>query len=164
MNYSIDQSRQKMAQSSGAKAVFDVGQERDFSLPAQEHYEEIIERPLMVKGRRPISENTGPSSNDVVSNTKMNMVLMGVVMTPQGMTALIKDNQGKYQRVQLDGSVDGWSVVDLQEDKVIVNQGGDSHELMLRKPKPKVAPVSRKPRQNRQNQNKANAKKGGSKT
>lgn len=150
-----------MAEASAANAVFDTGQERDFTLPPQEQYDEIIERPLMVKGRRPISEKTAPSSTVVVTNTKMNMVLMGVVTTPQGMTALIKDNQGKYQRVRKDGAVDGWSVVDMQEDMVIVDQGGDRHELMLRKPKPKVAPVSRKPRRRRQNQNKANEKKGG---
>lgn len=153
-----------MAQASDAKAVFDTVQERDFTLPPKEHYEEIIERPLMVKGRRPISEDTKSSTIAVVTNTKMNMVLMGVVMTPQGMTALIKDNQGKYQRVQKDESVDGWVVVELQEDKIIVDQGNGGQELMLRKPKAKVAPVTRKPRRKRRNKNKANVKKGGSKT
>ncbi len=148
-----------MAQASDTKAVFDTGEERVFTLPDREQYEEIIERPLMVKGRRPVSENTAQSPVNLVTNTKMNMELMGVVMTPQGITALIKDNQGKYQRVPKDGSVDGWSVVDMQEDKVTVNQDGGSHELMLRKPKPKVAPVSRKPRLKRQKQN--NAKKNG---
>ncbi len=160
--YSIGQAKKTLDEEVIPNVSIESVQTQEFSLPPQDQYEAIIERPLMVKGRRPVNELSEPAASDVVRNTKMNMQLMGVVMTPQGMTALLKDNQGKYRRVRKDESVDGWFVEELYEDKVVVVQGGANHELMLRKPKPKVAPVNRKPAANRQNQRNVKKKQGGS--
>jgi len=161
---SIGQSKQKMKEQVTPNVSIHNIQMQEFSLPPQDQYEAIVERPLMVKGRRPVTEQTSPSTTHVVQNTKMNMQLMGVVMSPQGMTALLKDNQGKYRRVRKDESVDGWFVVELYKDKVVVVQGGANHELMLRKPKPKVAPAKRQPAAKRQKRRNVKNKQGGPKT
>lgn len=160
--YSIGQAKKALNEEIVPNVSIKSVQTEEFSLPPQDHYEAIIERPLMVKGRRPVNEISEPAAPNVVRNTKMNMQLMGVVMTPQGMTALLKDNQGKYRRVRKDESIDGWFIEELYEDKAVVVQGGATHELMLRKPKPKVAPVKRKPPANRQNKRKLKKNQRGS--
>jgi hypothetical protein len=45
-----------------------------------------------------------------------------------------KDN---YRKITVGDDLDGWKLAEIHKDKVILMQGDDQKELLLRKPKPK---------------------------
>ncbi len=136
--YGISQSRQIVEQPVDPNIEFDRIGSHEFVLPPKESFSEIVERPLMIQGRRAVSENSAePIIAGPASRGDMQIRLMGVVMTPDGMTALMQDGKGAYQRLQIDGSIDGWELAEMHKDRVVLKQGGSREELKLRKPKPK---------------------------
>lgn len=145
LKYGIEQSRNDVEQPVESNVVFeDVGM-REFSLPPKENFAEIVERPVMIEGRRPVpEEELVPVVAQAVNKGPMKIKLMGIVMSPNGMTALLEDSKGKYHRVQIDGTVEGWELDEMHKDKVVLKQGNSSEELKLHKPKPKKpVPVGR---------------------
>lgn len=142
----VNKSRALMERPVKSNYAFDSMERVEFSLPPEEIFEEIIERPLMIRGRRPVDETTVvPEAPVVAAKTDLKMKLMGVIMTPAGMTALLQDSSGKYKRVKLNGQLEGWEVTELKADKVVLTQGNNRQELMLRKPKPKIPRSAKSP-------------------
>ncbi len=112
-----------------------------FSLDPQETFIEIVERPLFFTDRKPKEDEPEGviSPNVAVVSKKLNAKLMGVYTTAEGMTALLLDSKGKYDRVREGDFVEGWEVRELFEDRVTFVAGNSNEELKLRKPKPKKA-------------------------
>ncbi|QJD30695.1 hypothetical protein [Methylococcus geothermalis] len=109
-----------------------------FEFPDLGEFEEMVERPLFVEGRRPppeIVEEPPPP----VSRTPLDLKLMGIIFSPTGKTALLVDPKGKYKRVKQGGVVGGWVLKELKTDGVVMQQDGETKELPLLKVKPKVA-------------------------
>ncbi len=145
LRYGISEKKVFMERPVKSNISFEKLGSHDFVLPPEESFEDVIERPLMVRGRRPVDEQQPQKEVAVpVQNQNSRIQLMGVISTPEGMTALLVDGAGKYKRVKLNGQIDGWDVTELQGDKVILVQGASRQELLLRKPKPKVARVPKK--------------------
>jgi len=111
--------------------------EQAFSLKAPDEYAEIVERPLFQEGRRPGKASAEDSS--AAAHTPFNFKLMGVIVTPRERTALLLDAKNKYKRARANTVVGGWKVVEIGADRVTLQQGDDTRELPLLKPKPKVA-------------------------
>lgn len=54
---------------------------------------------------------------------------------------LFVDQRGKFKRLRRCGEIDGWRLVALQFDRVIMEQDGKCEELKVLKPKPKKPPM-----------------------
>jgi hypothetical protein len=109
-------------------------------------YTDLVGRPLFIQGRRPVNEPNSeqtPASN--AASEEFNWSLNGVYTYQNKLYALLsrtttkvpKDN---YRKVTKDSDIDGWKLIEIHKDKVVVSQGGKQKELPLRKDKPKAAP------------------------
>lgn len=116
----------------------EVGEE-DFELPALDDYEQMAERPLFMENRRPGSE-VAETAAPPPPPTPMNLKLMGIVLAPEGKTALLVDGKGKYKRLKAQDALDGWVLVELGADRVTMQQGDKREDLPLLKKRPKIAP------------------------
>ncbi len=122
----------------------------EFSLDPEDNFSEIVERPLFFTDRKPREDEPEIATSPDVANApkKLNAKLMGVYTTAQGLTALVLNSKGKYNRVREGDDVEGWEVRELYEDRVIFAAGNSNEELKLRKPKP-IKALSRPPKKSR---------------
>jgi type II secretory pathway component PulC len=136
--YSVDRMhRVPQVTKAADKAVADEPDLAPFEFPDLGEFEELVERPLFVEGRRPppeVVEEPPPP----VSRTPLDLKLMGMIFSPTGKTALLVDPKGKYKRVKEGGVVGGWLLKELKTDRVLMQQDGETKELPLLKAKPKV--------------------------
>ncbi|UZR28680.1 hypothetical protein [Methylococcus mesophilus] len=137
--YSVDRMhRIPQVPKAADKAAEDQPDLAPFEFPDLGEFEELVERPLFVEGRRPppeVVEEPPPP----VSRTPLDLKLMGMIFSPTGKTALLVDPKGKYKRVKEGGVVGGWVLKELKTDGVVMQQDGETKELPLLKAKPKVA-------------------------
>ncbi|MEW6037098.1 MAG: hypothetical protein AB1648_02425 [Pseudomonadota bacterium] len=137
--YSVDRMHRIPQVSKAAdKAPAEEPELAPFEFPDLGEFEELVERPLFVEGRRPppeVVEEPPPP----VARTPLDLKLMGMIFSPSGKTALLVDPKGKYKRVKQGGVVNGWVLKELKTDGVVMQQDGETKELPLLKAKPKVA-------------------------
>jgi type II secretory pathway component PulC len=116
-----------------------------FVMPEESTFEQITQRPLFMENRQPGKE---PSAEQVVEKAPpgpMQFKLMGIIQTPQGTVVLLVDGKGKYKRIRVKDSLDGWQLMEVKEDRVVLQQGDRHEELALLKKRAKsptpVAPA-----------------------
>jgi hypothetical protein len=108
-------------------------------------YTDLVSRPLFIQGRKPVNEPTNEEMTAASTATEtFNWALNGVYTYQNKLYALLSRTSAKvpkdnYRKVTKDSDVEGWKLVEIQKDSVIVSQGGKQQELPLRKPKPKDA-------------------------
>lgn len=109
---------------------------------AENSYVDLVARPLFIQGRKPVNE-PDPGATPVAKATEtFNWSLDGIYTYQKNLYALFsrtatkvpKDN---YRKVTKDNDIDGWKLIEIHKDKVVVSQGDKQKELPLRKPKPK---------------------------
>lgn len=106
----------------------------ELKLPPLESYDTVGERPLFVDGRRPPTEEPEDEEAPVVAETPApKLTLMGVLMTPQGATALVRnDVTQEVLRRRPGEDIDGWQVATIEADRLVVSQGEKQEVLPLR--------------------------------
>ncbi len=117
---------------------------------SEESYADLIARPLFIKGRKPVDE---PSPEEIQNMAVANIFdwqVNGIYTTKKGLSALFSRSKSKvakdnHRRVLIGGDLDGWRLAEIHADKVILNQGNEQKELLLRKPK--LKDLSKKPNQ-----------------
>jgi len=117
---------------------------------SEDSYVDLVARPLFIKGRKPVDE---PSPEEVQNMAVANIFdweLNGVYTTKKGLSALFSRSKSKvakdnHRRVGIGADLDGWKLTELHQDRVILNQGNEQKELLLRKPK--LKDLSKKPNQ-----------------
>ena len=112
----------------------------EFSLPDKETgFPELLSRPIFSLSRRA----SGSATKDVGNMKKGQFVLVGVLITPNQRSALLRDVvSNKTETVPLVGSVRGLTLGEVQADRITLRQGAESEELMLNVqtgPKPPAA-------------------------
>lgn len=119
----------------------------DLEAKSEEEYSDLVERPLFIKGRKPVAEPE--AENAPVAEVKRNEAfvwnLTGVFSTPKGVTAFFSRINGKvekdnYRKLKLGDALDGWKLTEIYPDKVTFTQTGETKNLSLRKAKPKNLP------------------------
>lgn len=101
----------------------------EFSLPDKEAgFPELLSRPIFALNRRA----SGSAAKDAGSMKKGQFVLVGVLISPNHRSALLRDVvSNKTETVALIGVVRGLTLGDVQADRVTLRQGAESEELML---------------------------------
>ncbi|PKM12843.1 MAG: hypothetical protein CVV13_03815 [Gammaproteobacteria bacterium HGW-Gammaproteobacteria-3] len=132
----------------------------DLTRKPEESYVELINRPLFIEGRRPApepeSENAatgadgGAEDQVAVPIEDFDWELDGVYLHQDTAMALFSrpkktTGQASHAKKLINESIDGWKLIAIEPDKVVLEQGGKQHELLLRKPKPTKLPPQVKP-------------------
>lgn len=138
--------KQVIAESSNVKAEEyqpDEMPSLDLSEQTEDNYADLVNRPLFVKGRRPVEE--APADSELApaaADVPFDWQLSGVYSSSKGLTALFsrtktrvpKDN---YRRLHVGADLDGWKLTILEKDRVLLKQGDTEKPLPLRKIKVK---------------------------
>ena len=100
----------------------------EFTLPdAKTGFPELLSRPMFSTSRRSTATG-GPAG----AMKKGQFVLVGVLITPQQRSALLRDvATNKTETVALVGVLRGLTLGEVQEDRVVLRQGAESEELLL---------------------------------
>ncbi|MFZ2172149.1 MAG: hypothetical protein WAW61_21230 [Methylococcaceae bacterium] len=126
----------------------------EMSRRTEESYADMVARPLFIKGRKPVDEPSHEEVQGFAAANTFDWQLNGVFSTKKGLFALFsratakvpKDN---YRKLTKDFDLDGWKLTEIHKDKVLLKQGSQQKELLLRKPKfkelPKNAFIPKKP-------------------
>ena len=115
-----------------------------FTLPGVGEYQQMVERPLFLESRRPPppkSEEPPPPEPPPPPEkaTPVTFKVMGILSTPEGRMALIADAKGKYKRLKMKDSLDGWQIADIKPDRLLIQQGPFKEDLSLLKKRPQGA-------------------------
>jgi general secretion pathway protein N len=98
-----------------------------FSLPPIENFAAVTARPLFVEDRRPPAESAGGSIGPWSSLT-----LAGIVIAPGSREALIRHGTPPVVVHLREGqTVDGWTLRSILNDRVVLGNGAERHELRL---------------------------------
>ena len=108
-------------------------------------YVDLVARPLFIKGRRPVDQSVSAGAEIINAANTFDWQLNGVYTAKKGLSALFsrsasrvaKDN---FRRVIAGADLDGWKLTEIDKDRVLLKQGNQQKELLLRKPKLKELP------------------------
>ena len=104
-----------------------------FTLPGVGEYQQIVERPLFLESRRPPPPKSEEPPPPPEKATPVTFKVMGILSTPEGRMALIADAKGKYKRLKIMDSLDGWQIADIKPDRLLIQQGPFKEDLSLLK-------------------------------
>lgn len=125
----------------------------DLTQTALEDYGDFVNRPLFIKGRKPVDEpppelKGNPSFTSNAITAPFDWQLLGIFSMPKKQGILVGKTMPKgkskenYKRLKLDDELDGWKVTTIQSDKVVFTKGVETKELPLHKKRPKM-PLNR---------------------
>ena len=119
--------------------------ELDLAATTEEDYSDLVERPMFIKGRKPVEEPE-PESTPVAQVKRsdvFNWNLTGIFASPKGVTTFFsrinaKVEKDNYRKPKLGDDLDGWKITEIHPNKVTLTQAGETKTLQLLKPKPKT--------------------------
>ncbi|MGH6931635.1 MAG: hypothetical protein ACREEE_04295 [Dongiaceae bacterium] len=115
--------------STAAAAREPLPPESVFTMPPQDTYGAIIERPLFSPTRRP---ETGASFTPTDAGPEVTIKLIGVFITSTDRFALLKlDETAQSVRVSEGGEIAGWTVKEIHEFGAVLERDGETLELFL---------------------------------
>jgi len=102
----------------------------------REDYAGIIERPLFLPDRRPPPEEPElePEAPEPEEFSDLGgMTLTAVMITPQLVAALVRTPANpQLQRLRIGHELEGWTVVGIEPDRLLLERQGVTDELLLR--------------------------------
>jgi hypothetical protein len=110
----------------------------------EESYADLVAKPLFIKGRKPVDEHSHEEAPGgfAEANKPFDWQLNGVYSRKKVLFALFSRSTSKvpkdnYRKLTTDADLDGWKLAEIQKDRVLLKQGNQQKELLLRKPKGK---------------------------
>ena len=99
-------------------------------------YGTVAERPLFSADRRPYHPaEPEPSPAPQPVAPRVTFQLSAIVTSSSAKLALLKSSTSlKVSRVGLNEVVDGWALVDIRADEVVLRKGSDAQTVTLQKP------------------------------
>ena len=125
--------------------------DRTASFPSLAAYHAISARPLFFSKRRPpppyVPEKGGGQKPGPSRKTgKPRVQLSAIVRVGDQVYALVQGGKNKgSKRVRVNEDIDGWKVVSIDKDRLVLNNGSETETLLLRNYKP-VKPVKQAPK------------------
>jgi hypothetical protein len=116
----------------------------DLTKQPEESYADLVARPLFIKGRRAVAEQPPETAQVAVAPVNFDWQLTGIYSTEKNLSALFSRSKSKlakdnYRKITLDNDLDGWKLTKIDKDRVLLKQGDNEKELLLRKSKLKGA-------------------------
>ena len=139
---------QKQALTSTASAETKIAHDEmpgiELTRQSEESYEDLVAKPLFIKGRRPVDEPS-PEEAQAIKAITFDWQLNGVYSTKKGLSALFSRSKSKvpkdnYRKITAGADLDGWKLIEIHKDRAMLKQGDQQKELLLRKPKLKELP------------------------
>lgn len=110
-------------------------------MPPIETFDEVVERPLFFRSRRPPDPDAAPPP-EAAAAPKADFVLTGLVISGTERLALLRPAGSKtVERVHQGAEIEGWRVEAIHADRVVLKRGETVQEIRLEDrppPKPKV--------------------------
>jgi hypothetical protein len=108
----------------------------------EESYEDMVARPLFIKGRKPVDEPKPDDPAVPAVAVVFDWELSGIYTKNKTLSALFSRAKAKvpkdnYRKITVGTDLDGWKLTEIRKDRAIFTQAGTQKELLLRKPKPK---------------------------
>jgi hypothetical protein len=120
----------------------------DLNQQPEESYEDLVNRPLFIAGRKPVAELDAVGSG--IAN--FDWLLSGIYTSKKGLMVLLtrttalpiealpdtadgKQNADNYRKLTLGSDIDNWKITEILKDRIILTQGLTEKQLPLRKPK-----------------------------
>ena len=128
------------ATSAGKKISIDEMPVIELIRQPEESYADFVARPLFINGRRPVEEPSPEEAQNIAEANILDWELNGVYTTKKGLSALFSRSKSKaakdnYRRMSVGADLSGWKLTEIRTDRVILKQGAQQKELLLRKPK-----------------------------
>jgi len=131
-------------QKKNVTAMQEEATDLNLSDPSEDNYSDLVERPMFIKGRKPVEEPI-PEEMALATAQKtenVNWELIGIYSTPKGTTAFFSRSNGRlpkdnFRKCKLGDALDGWHLSEINENAVSLTQGTETKKLPLRKMKPK---------------------------
>jgi hypothetical protein len=131
-------------QKKNVTALQEEATDLNLSDPSEDNYSDLVERPMFIKGRKPVEEPI-PEEMALATAQKtenVNWELIGIYSTPKGTTAFFSRSNGRlpkdnFRKCKLGDVLDGWHLSEINENAVSLTQGTETKKLPLRKMKPK---------------------------
>ena len=108
-----------------------------FAMPPFETYAEVTARPLFFPTRRPAPVQAASADRVDVQS----LVLVGVILAESGNAALIaRANLPGARRIVVGEEIEGWTLAQIDPDRVVLRSGNTQAELRLKDRKPGQSP------------------------
>jgi hypothetical protein len=112
-----------------------------FGEKAVDQFQDIVQRPLFFKERKPVIPPEGNEAETVVATEKVDFVLTGVIDSPKGIYCLLqnprkKEKNERFRRLWQGDEIDGWTVDEIHLNRIVIVAAGKSKVLELSKPRP----------------------------
>ncbi len=119
--------------------------EIELTKQSEESYVDLVDRPLFIKGRRPVDEPIPETAQVASKSESFDWQLTGVYSTKKTVSALFSRSKSKvakdnYRKITVGDDIDGWKLIEINKDRAVLKQGSSEKELLLRKPKAKTLP------------------------
>ncbi|NOT12014.1 MAG: hypothetical protein HOP23_09320 [Methylococcaceae bacterium] len=129
--------------STASKVSSDAMPSLDLTKHPEESYEQIVSRPLFIKGRKPVDEPKQEAAQTPVVPVVFDWILDGIYTRNAKLSALFSRSKTKvpkdnYRKVAVGGDLDGWKLTEIKSDRAILMSGANQKEVLLRKSKPKT--------------------------
>ena len=95
-----------------------------FAVPDRGSLAVIVERPVFSESRRPSVSDEGPAPT-------LDFMLVGVVISDRESSAIVQSSHGAVQRLAEGEEVNGWIVVDIAPDHIVVRHDATEAEMPL---------------------------------
>lgn len=110
----------------------------------EDSYVDLVARPLFLKGRKPVDEPLPETEQAVATADSFDWQLNGIYSSQKLVSALFSRantktaGKDRSRKITVNDDLDGWKLTEIRKDRVILKQGGNQKELLLRKPKSKA--------------------------
>ena len=110
---------------------------------AHGEFNELVERPLFIEGRRPVVEAAPEPTQNAENGQIDDWELIGIYTKGQKTSVLFskKNETRKFLKIGLEQLVSGWLLKEIQSDRVVLQQAAQMKVVMLRKPRANVKPA-----------------------
>lgn len=116
--------------------------EQDLTEKTEADYAELVARPLFTKGRRFIegAPAGGGDNSGFGFGGEFDWQVMGIYTKTGKLYTLFSridraSGKNKHQKLTQGDSIEGWRLIEIEPDHVILEQNGSQKTLMLRKPR-----------------------------
>lgn len=140
------------------KASFEMQPVPEYPFVQQpvESYADFVDRPIFFEGRKPIAKVVDHTAEMAAAQpvakapvAEFDLLLTGIVNTPKGIRVLFQNPKvtvyaDKFKKATKGDEINGWKLVEIQSDKVVMQADDQTKEVLLLKAKPKL-PIGTQP-------------------